>query len=204
MFFRPLACAYLLLAAATAQDTTPVSSAVLNEATGTLESTVLSEATGALESALSSVVATDASSADGFVTIQTSVPSSLATDGPLTNPLRTTETIPQLTFCNGVYTNTPCASATGQMSIPQGETPEPTSNVSTSAPSEESSSSAPRGSSRTGSVIATSSASGSVPESTSSETPGAAASVFKHDGNFVWVAALSGLSATLGFAGTLL
>ncbi|KAF9731951.1 hypothetical protein PMIN01_09880 [Paraphaeosphaeria minitans] len=181
MFFRPLACAYLLLAAATAQDTTP-----------------------------------------GFVTIQTSVPSSLATDGestsaclevcviepctqcPLTNPLRTTETIPQLTFCNGVYTNTPCASATGQMSIPQGETPEPTSNVSTSAPSEESSSSAPRGSSRTGSVIATSSASGSVPESTSSETPGAAASVFKHDGNFVWVAALSGLSATLGFAGTLL
>ncbi|KAK7187147.1 hypothetical protein PSPO01_06845 [Paraphaeosphaeria sporulosa] len=168
---------------------------------------------------------TGASSADGFMTIQTSVPSSLATDGesssaclevcvvepctqcPLTNPLRTTETIPQLTFCDGVYTNTPCASATGQMSIPQGETPEPTSMISTSVPSEESSSSASQGSSRTGSVsrpAATSSASGSVPESTPSETPGAAASVFKRDGNFVWVAALSGLSATLGFALTLL
>lgn len=76
MFYPSLACAFLL-AGATAQETdiVPVSSAVIIES-----SSLLSNVAG-----VSSVVGTAASSVDGFVTIQTSVPSSLATAGESTS-----------------------------------------------------------------------------------------------------------------------
>jgi hypothetical protein len=72
MFGRPLACVFLLLAGATAQvETEPV-----------LVSSVLETAPVSVSSALETA---PVSSADGFMTIQTSVPSSLSTDGESTS-----------------------------------------------------------------------------------------------------------------------
>ncbi|KAF1979263.1 hypothetical protein BU23DRAFT_549272 [Bimuria novae-zelandiae CBS 107.79] len=177
MLVQPLACALLFVVGASAQTT--------EEGFMTIQTVIPTETEGASTSACFEVCVVEP-----------------CTQCPLTNPLHTSETIPQLTFCNGVYTNTPCSTATGMMSIPQGETPIPSSLLSTStAPvsvSRESSSTAPSSTTSRGSSSnseshsqtpsATSSGTGSAKSSTSS--PGAASSAFNRDAGFGWLTAL--------------
>lgn len=80
MFFRPLAFAFLVVGGATAQDTAPVST-VRTDASSALGSTL----SNVLSTVPSTVPGTQASSEEGFMTIQTSVPSSIATDGESTS-----------------------------------------------------------------------------------------------------------------------
>jgi hypothetical protein len=83
MFARPLACAFLLLAGATAQiDTVPVLVSSVLETGPVSVSSAQDTAPVTVSSAQDTA---PVSSADGFMTVQTSVPSSLATDSESTS-----------------------------------------------------------------------------------------------------------------------
>ncbi|KAK3217211.1 hypothetical protein GRF29_1g2294713 [Pseudopithomyces chartarum] len=205
---RPIACAVFLAASVAAQETS-----------------LTEEPFMTIQTAIPTEIPTSISGTEGEFTsacLEVCVVEP-CTQCPLTNPLATetpiatatpVTSIPQLSFCDGVYTNTPCITPSGVMSIPQGETPIPSSllsSVVSSVAGESSDASSPaqttmpprsssRGDSSVTRPIPTSSASGSVQEETPTSTPGAAPSIRRGD-NFAWAAvAVSGLSATLGFA----